>query len=141
MKILIALILAGSALFFAACGTTKSQRISQNEAAFNTYTPGERKLIRTGQIAVGFDPDMVRMALGDPTREATVDTASGKQIAWEYRQVKPSVGFTLGGGIGTRGSGVGIGTGVGVNPNQTKLLKRVVFDRQTGKVSRVESYE
>jgi hypothetical protein len=130
-----------AALLFTACGTTKSQRISQNEAQFNTYTPGERKLIRTGQIAVGFDQDMVRMALGDPSREATVDSAAGKQIAWEYRQLKPSLGVSLGGGIGTGGSGVGIGTGVGVSPNNTKLLKRVVFDRQTGKVSEVQSYD
>ncbi len=125
----------------AACSTTKSQRIAQNEAAFNTYTPAERKMIRTGQIAVGFDQDMVRMALGDPSRETTVDTAGGKQIVWEYRQLKPSLGIGLGGSIGTGGSGVGIGTGVGVSPNKTKLLKRVVFDRNTGKVARVESYD
>jgi hypothetical protein len=140
MKSLSALTLATLALLFAACGTTKTQRITQNEALFNTYTPAERQMIRTGQVAVGFDQDMVRMALGDPSAETTVDTAGGKQIAWEYRQIKPSVGLTLGGGIGTRGSGVGIGTGVGVSPNKTKLLKRVVFDRQTGEVSRVESY-
>lgn len=98
-------------------------------------------MIRTGQVAVGFDQDMVRMALGDPSREATIDTAAGKQVAWEYREIKPSLGVSLGGGIGTRGSGVGIGTGVGVSPDRTRLLKRVVFDRQTGKVSKIESYD
>lgn len=128
-------------LLLTACSTTQNQRISQNEAAFNTYTPAERKMIRTGQIAVGFDPDMVRMALGDPSRETTVDSAAGKQIAWEYRQIKPSLGIGLSGGIGTRGSGLGIGTGVNVNPNNTKLLKRVIFDRHTGKVSQIESYQ
>jgi hypothetical protein len=30
---------------------------------------------------------------------------------------------------------------VGVSPNKTKLLKRIVFDRQTGEVSKVESYD
>jgi len=140
MKLLTPLLLAALALLFTGCGTTKNQRIAQNEAAFNTYTPAERQMIRTGQVAVGFDQDMVRMALGDPSREATVDSAAGKQIAWEYRQLKPSLGIGIGGGIGTGGSGVGIGTGVGVSPNKTKLLKRVVFDRQTGKVSQVESY-
>lgn len=134
-------LLLGAMIGLAGCASTKSQRISQNEALFNTYTPTERKLIRTGEVAVGFDQDMVRMALGDPSREATVDTAGGKQIVWEYSQLKPSLGIGLGGTIGTRGSGVGIGTGVGVSPNKTKLLKRVVFDRQTGKVSSVESYD
>jgi hypothetical protein len=127
-------------LLAAGCGTTKTQRITQNEALFNTYTPAERRMIRTGQVAVGFDQDMVRMALGDPSRETTVDTAGGKQIAWEYRELKPFLGLSLGGGISTRGSGVGIGTGVGVSPDRTKLLKRIVFDRQTGKVSRIESF-
>jgi hypothetical protein len=98
-------------------------------------------MIRTGQVAVGFDPDMVRMALGDPSRETTIDSAGGKQIVWEYRHLKPSLGIGIGGSIGTRGSGIGIGSGVGVSPNQTKLRKRIVFDRQTGNVSRVESYD
>lgn len=128
-------------LLLAACSSTKNQRISQNEALFNTYTPAERQMIRTGQVAVGFDQDMVRMALGDPSRETAVDTAAGKQIVWEYRQLKPTLGIGVGGGIGTGGSGVGIGTGVGVSPNRTNLLKRVVFDRQTGEVARVESYD
>jgi hypothetical protein len=98
-------------------------------------------MIRTGQIAVGFDQDMVRMALGDPSREVSVDTAGGKQIAWEYRELKPSMNVGIGGGIGTRGSGIGIGTGVGVSPNRTNLQKRVIFDRQTGEVTKIESYQ
>jgi len=97
-------------------------------------------MIRTGQVAVGFDTDQVRMSLGDPSREATIETPTGKAVVWEYRELSPSLGISLGGGIGTRGSGVGLGTGVGVNPNNTKLLKRITFDRKTGDVSRVESY-
>jgi len=124
-----------------ACATSKSQRIAQNETLFNSYTPTERKLIRMGQVAVGFDPDQVRMALGSPSRETTVDTAAGKAIAWEYRELKPTLGLSVGGSIGTRGSGVGIGTGVGVSPDRTRLLKRIVFDRQSGNVSKVESYD
>ncbi len=81
------------------------------------------------------------MALGSPSRETTVDTAAGKAIAWEYRELKPTLGLSVGGSIGTRGSGVGIGTGVGVSPDRTRLLKRIVFDRQSGNVSKVESYD
>lgn len=140
MKIIHALLLVTVSLLLSACAST-SQRIDQNEALFNTYTPAEKKMIRTGQIAVGFDQDMVRMALGDPSREASVDTAGGKQLAWEYRKVKPSMSVGIGGGIGTGGSGIGIGSGVGVSPNRTNLEKRVIFDRQTGEVSKIESYE
>lgn len=127
--------------FFLGCASSTNQRISQNEALFNSYTPAERKMIRTGQVAVGFDQDQVRMSLGNPSREATVETAAGKAVVWEYREIRPSMGVSLGGGISTRGSGVGVGTGVGVSPNRTKLLKRIVFDRQTGEVSKVESFQ
>lgn len=140
MKILLSISLIVAAVFIAGCASSANQRITQNEALFNTYTPAERKMIRTGQVAVGFDQDQVRMSLGDPSRETTIDTTAGKAIVWEYRELKPSLGVSLGGGISTRGSGIGLGTGVGVSPNNTKLLKRITFDRHTGEVSRVESY-
>lgn len=140
MKFLSSATLIACLLMLVACASTQNQRISQNEALFNTYTPMERKLIRMGEVAVGFDQEQVRMALGEPSRETTVDTAAGKAIVWEYRELSPTLGLSVGGGIGTRGSGVGVGTGVGVSPNRTKLLKRIVFDRQTGEVSKVESY-
>lgn len=140
MKYLLPAFLWVFLFLFAGCASTSNQRISQNEALFNTYTPAEKKMIRTGQVAIGFDQDQVQMALGEPSREATVETANGKAIVWEYREISPSLGISLGGGIGTRGSGVGIGSGVGVSPNKTKLLKRIVFDRQTGEVSKVESH-
>jgi hypothetical protein len=140
MKALFPLICIAAVLFAAGCAST-SKRIEGNEALFNTYTPAEQRMIRTGQIAIGFDQDQVRMALGDPSREATVDTAAGKLIAWEYREFKPSFGVSVGGGIGSRGSGVGIGTGVRASPDRTRLLKRVIFNRQTGEVSKIESYD
>lgn len=123
------------------CVSPTNPRIAQNEARFKSYTPTERKLIRMGEVAVGFDQEQVRMALGAPSRETTVDTAAGKQIVWEYRSLAPSVGLSVGGILGTRGSGASVGTGVGVSPGRTKLDKRIVFDRQTGEVSKVESYK
>lgn len=140
MKFLSFTTLIACLLSLVGCGTTQNQRISKNEALFNTYTPMERKLIRMGEVAVGFDEEQVRLALGRPSRETTIDTAAGKQIVWEYREISPALGLSVGGGIGTRRSDVGVGTGVGVSPNQTKLLKRIVFDRKTGEVSKVESY-
>ncbi len=140
MKIIAQLFCLALACGLTAC-TSTSKRINQNEALFKTYSPGEQRMIRTGQVAVGFDQDMTRMSLGDPSVETTIDTAAGKEIVWEYREIKPSLGVSLGGVMGTGGSGVGIGTGVGVRPDRSKLLKRIYFDRQTGNVSRIESYE
>jgi hypothetical protein len=128
-------------LLLAACSSTPSSRISKDEALFNTYTPAERKMIRTRQIGVGFDQDQVRMALGEPSAESTVDTAAGKQIVWEYRKLKPSVGLSVGASTGSWGSGIGSGIGVEVSPNRTKLLKRVVFNRHTGSVESIESFD
>jgi hypothetical protein len=142
MKIVVlSLSLLFAGVFLAGCASSSNQRIARDEARFNTYTPDERRLIRMGQVAVGFDQEQVRMALGEPSRETTVDTAAGKAIVWEYRELRPSIGLSAGGSIGTRGSGLGIGTGVGVSPNNTKLRKRITFDRQTGLVSRVETYD
>ncbi len=140
MKTLLQLLCIIAVVLAPACSST-SQRISKNEALFKTYTPAEQRLIRMGEVAVGFDQDQVRMALGEPSREATVETASGKRIAWEYREIKPSLGFGIGAGTGTGGSGIGTGVGVGVSPNRSRLLKRVIFDRQTGKVSEIETYD
>jgi hypothetical protein len=127
-------------VFLTGCASP-NKRIDQNKALFNTYTTAEKKIIRTGQIAVGFDPDQVRMALGEPSRETMVDTPAGKQPAWEYRELKPSLGLSIGGGSGTRGSGVGIGTGLGGSPDRSKLLKRIVFDRESGTVGKIESHD
>ncbi len=135
------LCLAVLALTWAGCASP-SGRIQQNEARFNSYTPAEKRLIRMGDVAVGFDPEQVRMALGEPSRERTVSTASGKQIVWEYREIRPAVGLSFGGGIRSGGKGsVGTGVGVHASPDRTKLLKRIVFDRQTGNVARIDTYE
>ncbi|MEM8867259.1 MAG: hypothetical protein AAGC73_03235 [Verrucomicrobiota bacterium] len=124
---------------FLGCSSRPTDRISQNEALFNTYTPAEQKLIRIGEVAVGFDQDQVRMALGDPSHEATIDTASGKQIVWEYTEVKPKLGFSVGAAAGTWKSS-GLGVGVSARPDNSKVIKRVAFDRVTGEVSKVESF-
>ena len=140
MKILLPFLLLSAISFFCGCASTTNERISQNQALFNSYTPAEKKMIRTGQVGVGFDQDQVRMSLGAPSRETTIDTAAGKAVVWEYRELRPSMGVSVGGRVSTGGSGIGLGTGANVNNNRTRLLKRIIFDRQTGEVSRVESY-
>jgi len=139
MKQLPYLICIVTLLCLTACSSV-DKRISKNQALFDNYSVGEQGMIRTGQVAVGFDPDQVRMALGAPDEEITVQTAVGKEIVWEYREAKPSFGFSLGGSTGSRGSGVGTGVGVGMSPNRYKILQRIYFDRDTGNVSRIESF-
>ena len=125
-----------AALVLAACASP-STRIDDNEALFNSYTPEERRLIRSGQVAVGFDQDQVRMALGEPSRVRSVTTVNGTQSVWEYRDIQINPGVF---GSATIRRGADAGVGAGAAPDN-RLRKRITFDRATGTVSRVESYD
>lgn len=141
MKALFSSILLICAAILVGCSTTNS-RISKNQAAFDSYDVETQSLIRQGEIAVGFTPEQVEMSLGKPDREATLENESGKQIVWQYYKTKPSVGLSL--GVGTvLGGSSSVGTGVGVSSgSRNELLeKNVVFSRETGNVSEIESFE
>lgn len=73
----IALLFALVAL--AACGGPKA-RIKDNQAVYDTYPPEVQAMIKSGQIAQGFDPTQVYMALGKPEKK----TMSGSEETWLY---------------------------------------------------------
>lgn len=64
--------------------TTPEARIRKNPAAFARLTPEQQDLIRKGQIAVGFDPEMVELALGEPDHITTRTDATGVSEIWRY---------------------------------------------------------
>ncbi|HTX64665.1 MAG TPA: hypothetical protein VMD31_02765 [Opitutaceae bacterium] len=70
-------------LALAGCSTPES-RIRNNPAVFSRLTPEEQAHIRMGQIAVGFDPQMVELALGEPDHVTTRTTAEGASEVWHY---------------------------------------------------------
>lgn len=96
-------------------------------------------MIKAGEIAVGFSQEQVELALGKPDREISIETKTGKQLAWEYRDLDPNLGLSL--GLGTRGRGVSTGVGVSSRPLNSALRIRVIFDRQTGNVSKIEKFK
>ena len=55
------------ALLLAGCATPE-KRIQQNQDLFDSFPVAAQARIRGGQIDLGFTPDMVRIALGDPQR-------------------------------------------------------------------------
>lgn len=119
----------------AGCSTIDS-RISKNRDAFNTYPPAVQDKIIAGKVDVGFTPEQVRMAMGEPDRVFTRTTADGTSETWAYRDRKPRVGFGVGVGFGGGGSfgGVGLNTGTGYRDDE-KI--GVIFDR-SGHVASVE---
>lgn len=61
----------------AACNTP-AQRIEDNQALYDTYTPEDKAAIKSGQIRQGFDQNQVYMALGKPDKKK----ASGGNEEW-----------------------------------------------------------
>jgi outer membrane protein assembly factor BamE (lipoprotein component of BamABCDE complex) len=79
--LLVAALLA--ALAFAGC-TTPESRIRRNPEAFARLSPPQQELIRQGQISLGFDREMVRLALGEPDRVTIHTDARGTNEIWRY---------------------------------------------------------
>lgn len=77
------LVLAGGLVFAAGCATPES-RIQHNPELFNRLTPTQQQAIREGRVDVGFDMDMVKLALGEPDRIRERVDASGRSEVWEY---------------------------------------------------------
>lgn len=85
---------AGAALFSAGCSTPQT-RIQQNPEVFNRLDPAEQELIRQGQVAIGFDQEMVQLALGDPDRVWRRTDTEGATESWSYTSYETADGFPL----------------------------------------------
>ena len=118
------MVLLASALL-AACATPGS-RIRQNEGVYNSYPPAVQEKIRAGQADIGFTPDMVRLALGEPDRKFSRISAEGNSEVWAYRDSSPLFSFGVGGGSygggGFGGGGVGVSTGGDQGDDKLRLV-------------------
>jgi len=85
---------AVAALVLTACSTPET-RIRQNPAAFSRLTPDQQELIKKGQIAVGFDQEMVQLALGEPDHIRTRTDAHGVGEIWSYTTYENADGVLL----------------------------------------------
>ena len=64
--------------------STPATRIKANPEVFAKLDPQQQALVRAGQIALGFDADAVKLALGDPDRVSVRTTADGETAIWHY---------------------------------------------------------
>jgi len=72
------------ALGLAGC-STPSSRIESNPAAFKAATPEQQEQIMKGVVSLGFTPDLVRLAIGNPDSIRTRLDKDGTSEVWLYR--------------------------------------------------------
>ena len=66
-----------SLVLLSACSSTPDARIAKNQAVFGNFPAAVQQKIRAGEVDVGFTPEMVRLALGEPTRQFNRQTGAG----------------------------------------------------------------
>lgn len=59
-------------------------RIKRSPEIFARLTPEHQALVKEGRVAVGFEPDAVRLAVGEPDRTWTRTDANGVSEVWSY---------------------------------------------------------
>jgi outer membrane protein assembly factor BamE (lipoprotein component of BamABCDE complex) len=103
------LLLASAALvaaLLAGCSTPES-RITDSPQVFARLNPDQQALVKAGQIAVGFDMDSVKLALGDPDRVLVETDANGQHQIWRYVTYEDYQGVRIYGGYWHRYRGWG----------------------------------
>jgi outer membrane protein assembly factor BamE (lipoprotein component of BamABCDE complex) len=82
-------------------------RIRNSPDVFARLTPDQQALVKAGQIAVGFDMDAVKLALGDPTRVTVNTDKSGQHEVWHYTTYEDASGVVIYSGYYHRWGGWG----------------------------------
>ena len=119
----------------AACSSPDS-RIAGDRSAFDKLPAEVQQKIRAGQVDIGFTPEMVRLALGEPDRKFTRKTGAGDLEVWGYHDNTPQFSLGLGIGGGGRHSSVGGGMEMSTGGYDPEEKTRVEF--QNGHVTAVE---
>lgn len=93
-------------LALGACSTIGT-RINEKSSVFYSLDPDTRAKIAHGDVAIGYTPDMVYIALGAPDVRRVQHTAAGSNEVWIYRTYydDPSWGMGWGWGPGWWGGG------------------------------------
>ncbi|MFT5122802.1 MAG: hypothetical protein ACI9TH_000415 [Kiritimatiellia bacterium] len=63
---------------------TVNKRIKSNQVMFDAWPLETRSEIQQGRVKVGFDKDMVLVALGQPQRVKKRSTEAGESEVWSY---------------------------------------------------------
>ena len=128
-------------VLLAGCATP-AKRIQQNQDLFDSFPVAAQARIRGGQIDLGFTPDMVRIALGDPQRKLVRRTAEGEAEVWLYidfvrrydRQHVDIDGLSASGPGGLRS----MGGSAWINVEQIQPFVRVRVEFKNGAAAAIE---
>jgi len=85
-RLLLLLPLAGL-LLFAGCSTV-DKRIEQKSAVFAELDAATQEKLRQGIVEIGYTPDMVYIALGEPDDKREKISAAGRELTWIYTSYK-----------------------------------------------------
>jgi hypothetical protein len=119
------------------CTSTPDTRIAKSRATFDQLPAEAQQKIKAGQVEVGFTPEMVQLALGDPDRVFTRHSDRGDTEVWGYRTRGPR--FSIGIGMGTFGRHSSVGGGVGVSTGGDDPEEKVRVEFRDGKVTAVDT--
>lgn len=78
-----------ASLLLAGCASPES-RIKDDPSGFAAATEEQQALIRKGEIAIGFKPEFVKLALGEPDRITEHTDANGVELTWHYTETNPT---------------------------------------------------
>ncbi len=81
-------------VWLAGCATPDA-RIKKNQTLFDSLPAQAQAQIREGQVALGFTPEMVRLAIGDPSRRAVRTDSEGRTEVWSYTRYVAADGFPV----------------------------------------------
>ena len=82
------------ALGLAGCSTPET-RISRSPELFASLSAADQQTIKEGRVALGFTPEMVKLALGDPDRVWTRTDSSGVSEVWRFMTYESDAGVYL----------------------------------------------
>lgn len=129
-------VLGAVVLVMAGCSSTPEKRIAKEQEAFDAMPAETRAKIRAGLVEIGFTPQQVLLAKGEPDGKGRRTTSAGEEEVWTYERKKSGLGFGVGVGGGSGGMGGGVGVSTGGRPPEIET--RVMF--AGGVVSAVEDY-
>jgi hypothetical protein len=81
-------------LWLAGCATPDA-RIRENQALFDSLPAEAQAQIREGRVALGFTPQMVGLAVGEPDRRAVRTDATGRTVVWTYTRYEAADGLPV----------------------------------------------